>query len=103
LNIAVRCKDPFVILKKNWIIRRLAPDCSRIELTSLPKEHDEKKLLYAMGWETANVHLGTKEQIKNIKRDLNNRDKSWLHESSEKMLDAVTKDFDQWKQNTKNE
>jgi uncharacterized protein (DUF2252 family) len=32
---AVRCRDPFVQLQGHWIVRRLAPDCSRIELSSL--------------------------------------------------------------------
>ena len=56
---SVRCRDPFVRLQKRWIVRRLAPDCSRIELSALPKERDEIRLLHAMGWETANVHLGS--------------------------------------------
>ena len=30
---AVRCRDPYVRLQKRWIVRRLAPDCSRIELS----------------------------------------------------------------------
>jgi len=46
---AVRCPDPFLDLRKGWIVRRLAPDCSRVELTMLPKGHDEYKLLEAMG------------------------------------------------------
>ena len=41
------------------MLRRLAPDCSRIELASLPATHDAVKLLFAMGFETANVHLGS--------------------------------------------
>src|SRR5581483_4088784 len=41
LDCAVRCPDPFVRLYKGWIIRRLAPDCSRIELSAMPKERDE--------------------------------------------------------------
>jgi hypothetical protein len=59
LDCAVRCRDPFVRLEKRWIVRRLAPDCSRIELAALPRERDETRLLHAMGWETANVHLGS--------------------------------------------
>jgi hypothetical protein len=97
LDISVRCKDPFVILKKNWIIRRLAPDCSRIELSSLPKEHDEKKLLYAMGWETSNIHMGTKTAIKNIQKDLAKKNKNWLPKASEIMLDAIDNDYSEWK------
>ncbi|MBI3666646.1 MAG: DUF2252 family protein, partial [Acidobacteria bacterium] len=34
LDRACRCPDPFVRLKGRWIVRRLAPDCSRIELAS---------------------------------------------------------------------
>ena len=58
LDTAVRCRDPFVRFQKRWIVRRLAPDCSRIELSDMPRERDEIRLLRAMGWETANVHLG---------------------------------------------
>ena len=54
-----RCPDPFVRVRGRWIIRRLAPDCSRIELSSLPEEHDACRLLHCMGWETANIHLGS--------------------------------------------
>jgi len=94
---SIRCEDPFFFVKKNWIIRRIAPDCSRIELESLPKEHDEQKLLHAMGWETANIHLGTKTASKKIQKDLAKRGKNWLHESAGKMLDAVKKDYEEWK------
>lgn len=97
VNSSIRCKDPFLLIKKNWIIRRLAPDCSRIELTSLPKEHDEKKLLYSMGWETANVHLGSKNSAKNILNDIAKRDKNWLHDNSSLMLEAVEEDQKEWK------
>ena len=35
LDCAVRCRDPFVHLQKRWIVRRLAPDCSRIRTIGL--------------------------------------------------------------------
>ena len=60
LDRSVRDIDPFVRLRANWIGRRLAPDCSRVELSNMPTERDESKLLRAMGFETANVHLGTR-------------------------------------------
>ena len=50
LERAVRVQDPFYAISGNWIVRRLAPDCSRIELGG----RDERKLLRVMGWETAN-------------------------------------------------
>ena len=58
LGTSVRVLDPWVQLSGSWIVRRLAPDCSRVELAALPKDRDEQKLLQAMGQETANVHAG---------------------------------------------
>jgi uncharacterized protein (DUF2252 family) len=68
---AVRVPDPFVGVSRQWLIRRLAPDCSRIELGTLPKMRDELKLLHAMGWETANIHLGTPAALRGVLKDLN--------------------------------
>ena len=44
LRRARRCPDPFVRVRGRWLIRRLAPDCSRIELASLPTKHDAAHL-----------------------------------------------------------
>ena len=93
INRSVRCRDPFVRLQKRWIVRRLAPDCSRIELAALPKERDEMRLLHAMGWETANIHLGT-AKAKILLDDLKKRPKAWLHDAARKMEKAVLADFE---------
>jgi hypothetical protein len=61
-------------------VRRLVPACSRIELNSLPKKRDEARLLHAMGWETANIHLGNPKATKSVLRDLERRPSGWLHE-----------------------
>src|SRR5262249_9463661 len=61
LSRAVRAPDPFVGIQKYWIVRRLAPDCVRIDLESSAANRDEERLLYAMGWETANLHLATRQ------------------------------------------
>jgi hypothetical protein len=92
LESAVRCPDPFVRVQKKWIVRRLAPDCSRIELSALPKERDEIRLLHAMGWETANIHAGT-GNVKKILADLKDRPRSWLLDAARKMETAVIADF----------
>jgi len=92
LDHAVRCPDPFVRVQKKWILRRLAPDCSRIELSAMPKERDEIHLLHAMGWETANVHLGSSRR-KAILADLKRRRRSWLLEDARRMEKAVNADF----------
>jgi hypothetical protein len=97
LKSAVRCPDPFVQQEGRWIVRRLAPDCSRIELSSMPKVRDEAKLLYSMGFETGNVHLGTKGAAKRVRAALQKLPPRWLHQAAEVMLSATVKDWKAWK------
>lgn len=97
LDHAVRSVDPFVCVKESWIVRRLAPDCSRVELASMPRKRDEARLLYSMGFETANVHLGTNKAAKAILRDLHKRPHLWLHRASAAMVKATTEDWERWR------
>lgn len=97
ITCAVRVRDPFVHVRGNWIVRRLAPDCSRIELSTLPKSRDEALLLHSMGWETANVHLGSREAVRAIVRDLARRPGRWLHQAAKKMTKALTREWKEWK------
>ena len=96
LGRSVRCPDPFFTPKGRWIVRRLAPDCSRIELSDFPAERDETRLLHAMGWETANVHLGTADP-RTLRRDLKRRTPGWLHQAAIRMAEAVSEDWDSWR------
>ena len=93
---AVRCKDPFVKLEKRWIVRRLAPDCSRIELAALPEQRDELHLLHGMGFETANIHLGSIKP-RTLQNDLDARPRGWLFDAAEKMQKAVVADFNDYR------
>jgi hypothetical protein len=96
LDESVRSIDPWVKVRRRWIVRRLAPDCSRIELTDLPKEQEESRLLRAMGWETANVHLGSRTAHA-LLVDLAARESEWLHEAAKTMLEAVREDWEAWR------
>ncbi len=95
LQRAVRAPDPYFGVRGSWIIRRLAPDCTRIELDALPKERDEVKLLKAMGWETANLHLGTARD--SIARDLTRRPARWLARGATAMANVVVRDWRDWR------
>jgi hypothetical protein len=97
VNRAIRVKDPCVRFRGHWLARRLAPDCSRIELASLPQERDESRLLYDMGWETANMHFGTPKAISKIKRDLKARRGRWLHRAAKAMFKVTLEDWDEWR------
>jgi hypothetical protein len=97
LDQAVRCQDPFVHLEGSWIVRRLSPDCSRIELVSLPEGRDEYRILHNMGWETANIHLGSPKAAKSVIRDLAMRPSRWLHTAAKAMVKVTVQDWKDWK------
>jgi hypothetical protein len=94
---AVRCPDPFVQLRGRWIVRRLSPHCSRIELSTLKAAGAELRLLHAMGWESANIHLGTRTARQTILRHIQKQKGKWLHRATEEMLKAVREDWKAWK------
>lgn len=94
---AVRVPDPFLHVRDGWVVRRLAPDCSRIELERLAGVRDECKLLSMMGWETANVHLGTPGRRKLILSDLGRRKGDWLCKAALRMRAATVRDWREWR------
>jgi len=96
LDHAIRCRDPFVRIEGSWLVRRLSPYCSRIELTKLPRKREEDKLLKAMGRETANVHLGSPGTINALQRDLARRKAKWLLGAAKAMTRATLTDWKEW-------
>ena len=97
LDRSVRCLDPFVQLRGRWIVRRLSPHCSRIELSALPTNREECRLLFSMGWETANVHLGNRTIVKNIRKHMSKQTSNWLHTAATQMVGAVRQDWQVWR------
>jgi uncharacterized protein (DUF2252 family) len=95
LQRAVRVPDPFFAVRGDWIVRRLAPDCTRIELTDLPERRDETKLLRAMGWETGNLHLGTANP-RHVAANLDRLPRRWLEQAARQMAKAVVRDWRDW-------
>lgn len=92
---ATRAVDPFFAVRQPWILRRLSPDCSRIDLVDLPKKRDERKLLRAMGWETANMH--GRAVRRDVARDLSARKGRWLQRAVAEMVDVTLEDWRAWK------
>lgn len=90
LQRAVRDPDPCFSVRADWIVRRLSPECSRIDLADLSRERDEWRLLRAMGLETANVHLGSGAPIA---ADLRRRRGRWLERAARTMADLVEKEW----------
>jgi len=94
-----RSSDPTVRQVGRWMVRRLAPHCARVELSDLLRERDEERLLFAMGFETANVHLRTAGAGARIAADLRagRRDARWLNELAKVFADAIEQDFRRWR------
>ncbi len=89
-----RSPDPFYGVIDNWVCRRLAPRCNRIELDQLLAVEDYDVLFAAMGAETANVHLGTEGAAEKILSDLDSRPAGWLNDAARKMADALRNDWE---------
>lgn len=96
LSTAVRAPDPFLLVNRRWVLRRLSPYCSRIELSQLPRSHDGEKLMRAMGRELANIHVGTRRAVAAVQRDLVQRKSKWLRQAASVMTEATLKDFQEW-------
>lgn len=78
------------------MLRRSAPDCARVPLESLADEKDALRLLRAMGWETANVHLGSPKQIADVQRHLAGLPKKWLLHAMDAMTQSSKQDYAAW-------
>ncbi len=98
LRRSVRCPDPYVQLRGHWIVRRLSPHCSRIELEALGTAKGELRILEAMGQETANIHAGTEEKRRSILKDLHKRKGTWLAKAAQDMAGKVEKDWRVWRE-----
>jgi uncharacterized protein DUF2252 len=92
-----RAADPMNHVSGHWIVRRLSPHCSRVELADIPSATDEEQLLFVMGWETANIHLDSERTRKVIRADLARRPVKWLLKTSRKMSEATIADWKVWR------
>jgi hypothetical protein len=97
LEQAIRCPDPFVRLSGKWLVRQLAPDSSPIEIETMSGQKDQDRLLHAMAWEAANVHLGTAGAAARIVADLDSRSGKQLRAAVKDMAAATLGDWKEWK------
>ncbi|HUO90415.1 MAG TPA: DUF2252 family protein [Rhizomicrobium sp.] len=94
---AVRAPDPFLHVQPGWIVRRLAPHSTRIELADLASAAERREVLHAMGAETANIHRGTRGAAARIARHLRRQKDGWLYDAARRMADTVHKDWKAWR------
>lgn len=96
-EVAVRAHDPFQRVRNGWLIRRLSPDSNPIEIFDWPKKRDEMILLGRMGYELANVHVGSKLRVPAILGHLAKQDSSWLRSAAKKMARALEDDWHEFR------
>jgi hypothetical protein len=94
VHAAVRCQDPYYEVRKRWLVRRLSPDCSRIDISELRHHRDHALLLFSMGAETANIHLGGKKAGKRILRALAEWPATWLAHAAHRMRKLSLADWE---------
>ena len=101
LNAAVRCPDPYYAVQWNkWIVRRLSPSCSRIELETARRGPDLRKLIGSMGAEIANVQFGA-GSLDEVTADLAQRGDKWLTKAAAKMEEHLRADWKDWRKHVK--
>lgn len=101
LSQAVREADPQVKVGNTWIARSLSPSRFRIELGDLTHAKAEADLLWAMGYEAANVQLGSKGAAQTILSDLKSRNADWLMDAAKVMSKSTIDDQSAWKASQK--
>jgi hypothetical protein len=94
---AGRCPDPFLKIRQGWVLRRLAPRSSKIEIGDLPPDAKPLDLLEQMGRELANVHLAERGAAAAIARDLARRKRGWLEAAARRMVEQVLADWKAWR------
>jgi hypothetical protein len=98
LTRAVRSADPLLMPRGKWVLRRLAPDCARLEPAQITDEALALKVLESMGRETGNVHVGTRDAVANIRAHFNVQPDGWLLKAAEVMAADTHVDWKVWKE-----
>jgi len=94
---AYRAPDPWFDVTGTIAVRRLSPNSRKIQVEDMPGELLQPKMLHAMGYELANVHLGTGNPGAAIARDLKARGDDWLREAAGKAAEFVQGEYDIWR------
>jgi uncharacterized protein (DUF2252 family) len=94
---AVRAPDPFLHVGDDWLVRRIGPHSESIVLADVAQADGRRRVLTAMGSETANIHRGNRAALTRIPDDLAGRKKSWLFDAASHMAEAIFADWKAWK------
>ena len=93
LATATRAADPFLRADRDWVVRRLAPDTRRLELSDHGPHASSEALLSRMGAELANVHRGD-AAADDVRHHLTRLDTKSVHAGVKAMVQCVRADQD---------
>ena len=96
-----RSPDPFLSLNSGYMIRRIAYDSEKIDMTDSDTVAFGGDVLAAMGSDLAAIHLSGMVDPATLRGDLMDRKKGWLADVSSHADDEVTADFEEWQEHWK--
>ena len=92
----MRCPDPFNRYGSQWVMSPNIPRLQQDRVNDKLQAGLGVSASCAMGWETANVHLGRPRAAKMILKDLKQRPEKWLYTASQAMAEAMAEDWEAW-------
>ena len=92
-----RSPDPWYDVHRHVVVRRLSPNARKIEVRDHRDDLADPAMLQAMGYELANLHLGSAGVGRAIQEDLKKRGNKWLLRSAHTASQFVIDDFKTWK------
>ncbi|HMU82249.1 MAG TPA: DUF2252 family protein [Leptospiraceae bacterium] len=97
--------DPFLLDASDYTVRRLAPDCTKIEISLIGKTSDQIRLLASMGREISNVHCMRVESglsaADSISSHLKSAPDRWLYHAACTMADRIASRQKTWRRKMK--
>jgi len=77
-----RSPDPFLTVKDEFVLRRIAPDSRKVDLGEGAGSDLTFELLRVMGFDVRAIHAATKNSLNFISEDLRRRPTSWLYDAA---------------------
>lgn len=91
-----RAPDPFLDVRDNFILRRIAADSRKIELGDDAGSQLRIDLLRAMGFDLGSIHAAN-SPVGVLRDHLKKRPRGWLHAAAKTAVAAVERDHEEWR------
>jgi Uncharacterized protein conserved in bacteria (DUF2252) len=92
-----RAPDPFLRIRERFVVRRIAADARKIDLTKDLAVKLKAKVIYLMGYDLGAIHADDPKVASRIERDLKSRPSGWLEQAAKAAVRSVRDDFKAYK------